>query len=66
MESISEFFGMGGYAGFVWATYGSAALIMVGLLVMSMKELRARQDEVAALEAASPRRRQQSEEGSQP
>ena len=31
MESISEFFGMGGYAGFVWATYGSAALIMVGL-----------------------------------
>ncbi len=48
---------MGGYAGFVWSAYGVAALILIGLVVMSWKDLRARQAEVAALEAASPRRR---------
>jgi len=56
MQSISNFFAMGGYAGFVWSAYGAAALILIGLLVMSWKDLRARQAEVAALEAASPRR----------
>ncbi len=48
---------MGGYAGFVWSAYGVAALILIGLVVMSWKDLRARQAQVAALEAASPRRR---------
>ena len=52
---------MGGYAGFVWSAYGVAALILIGLLVMSWRNLRARQAEVAALEAASPRRRHQAE-----
>lgn len=57
MQSISEFFSMGGYAGFIWSAYGAAALILIGLVLMSVKELRARQAEVARLEAASPRRR---------
>ena len=61
MQSISEFFAMGGYAGYVWSAYGVAALILIGLLVMSWKDLRARLAEVAALEAASPRRRAQAE-----
>ena len=52
---------MGGYGGFVWSAYGAAALILIGLLVMSRKDLRARQAEVATLEAASPRRRHQAE-----
>ena len=47
---------MGGYSGFVWSAYGVAALILIGLLIVSWKDLRARQAEVAALEAASPRR----------
>jgi heme exporter protein D len=59
---MAEFFQMGGYAGYVWATYGAAAVILIGLLVMSIKDLRARQTEIAALEASSPRRRRQSEE----
>lgn len=57
---------MGGYGGFVWSAYGAAALILIGLLVMSWRGLRARQAEVAALEAASPRRRQQTDEASSP
>ncbi len=61
MQNISEFILMGGYGGFVWSAYGAAALILIGLLVMSRKDLRARQAEVATLEAASPRRRHQAE-----
>jgi heme exporter protein D len=61
MQNISEYFAMGGYAGFVWSAYGAAALILIGLLVMSWRNLRARQVEVAALEAASPRRRAQAD-----
>jgi len=63
MQNISEFFAMGGYAGFVWSAYGAAALILIGLLVMSRKDLRARQAEIAALEASWPRRRHQAEGG---
>ncbi len=62
MQSMSDFFSMGGYGEFVWSAYGAAALILVGLLVVSWKELRARQAEVTALEAASPRRRHQTDE----
>jgi heme exporter protein D len=57
MQNVSEIFAMGEYAGFVWSAYGVSALVLIGLLVMSLKELRSRQAEVAALEAASPRRR---------
>ena len=61
MQSISDYLAMGGYAGFVWPAYGAAVLILIGLVVMSRKELCARQAEVAALEAASPRRRAQAQ-----
>jgi len=59
---MSEIFAMGGYSGFVWSAYGVAALILIGLLIVSWKDLRARQAEVAALEAASPRRQRQADE----
>jgi heme exporter protein CcmD len=48
---------MGGYAGFVWSAYAVVAVVLAGLVVASRRALRARQQEVAALEAASPRRR---------
>ena len=62
MQSVSDFFAMGGYAGFIWSAYGAAAVILLGLLIASLRELRARQAEIAALEAASPRRRRQPQE----
>lgn len=61
MQSISDYLAMGGYAGFIWPAYGAAVLILIGLVVTSRRELRARQAEVAALEAASPRRRARTE-----
>ena len=57
MNALSDFFAMGGYAGFVWTAYGIVAVALVGLVIASRRELRARQQEIAALEAASPRRR---------
>ena len=48
---------MGGYAGFVWSSYGIVTIVLAGLAIASVRELRARRDEVSALEADSPRRR---------
>ncbi|MBT5050144.1 MAG: heme exporter protein CcmD [Rhodospirillaceae bacterium] len=62
---MSEYLAMGGHAGFIWSSYGVAAIVLVGLLVASLREHRARREEVAALEAASPRRRQQAEPDSE-
>jgi heme exporter protein CcmD len=39
-NAFAEFFAMGGYAGFIWPAYGIAALVLVGLLVVSLHQLR--------------------------
>jgi heme exporter protein D len=57
MQMISDFLAMGGYGGFIWTAYGAVAVVLVGLLVVSLRELRATSAEVVALEANSPRRR---------
>ncbi|HER27686.1 MAG TPA: heme exporter protein CcmD [Rhodospirillales bacterium] len=43
MESIIEYFAMGGYAGYVWPAYGVTAVILVIMLVASRRMLRANQ-----------------------
>jgi heme exporter protein D len=57
MQMISDFLAMGGYGGFIWTAYGAGAGVMVGLLIISLRELRTTSALVAALEANSPRRR---------
>ena len=57
MQTISTFFAMGGYAGFVWPAYAVAVLVLAGLLVASRRALRARERALAILEAAMTRRR---------
>ena len=54
MVAVSGFLAMGGYAGFVWPAFGLAAVVMAGLVLVSLRELRAREAEVAALESAPP------------
>ncbi len=49
MDAISQFLDMGGYAGFVWPAYGIAAIVLVGLLVISRRELRAAEKTLDAL-----------------
>lgn len=59
---MREFFAMGGYAPYIWGSYGLALLVLVALLVASLLALRAKSQTLAALEAASPRRRQRKAE----
>ncbi len=60
---MSEFFAMGGYAAFVWPSYGIAFGVMAGLLVWAWTSARNGEAEVERLRAAGidPRRRQAGE-----
>lgn len=57
MEGLSSFLAMGGYAEYVWPAYGLTVLVLAVLAVASRKGLKAREAEVAALEATRQRRR---------
>ena len=52
-----SFFEMGGYATYVWPAFGAAAAIMVALLVLSIRTMRAREATLRALEATARQRR---------
>ena len=54
---MAEYFAMGGYAAFIWPSYGLTALALVGILWSSLAALRAAERRAAAFEAANPRRR---------
>lgn len=57
MDSLTSFLEMGGYARFVWASFAVTLLVLGGLLIESVRALKARQQRLAALQAASQRRR---------
>ncbi|MEQ8666907.1 MAG: heme exporter protein CcmD [Rhodospirillales bacterium] len=48
---MSAFLDMGGYAVFVWPSYGLSAVVLIGLLVASLRGRRRQLDAVARLEA---------------
>jgi heme exporter protein D len=48
---------MSQYAIYIWTAYGAAAVILIGLWLVSVRALKARQAELERAEAASPRAR---------
>ena len=48
---------MGGYAAFVWPALGLTLVVMLGLLISTLHQLRARQRRLAELEAQGAQRR---------
>ncbi len=56
-DRIGSFLEMGGYAGFVWPAYAIAAVVMAGLLVVSLRRLRRAETELSALRDAGEQRR---------
>ena len=48
-DAIQTFLAMGGYAPFVWPAYALAAIVLVGLLAVSLRQLRKAEAELAAL-----------------
>ncbi|AIW13516.1 heme exporter protein CcmD [Vibrio europaeus] len=58
-ESLSDFFAMGGYAGYVWTAFGVTFGVMIVLLVLSVRrgqsllgEVQAKIDRQARIDAA--------------
>jgi heme exporter protein D len=46
MDTIAAFLDMGGRAEFVWPAYGLTAIVLIGILVASLRSLRAREREL--------------------
>ena len=55
-DSVTTFLEMGGYARYVWPAYGLAAVILIGLLVVSLQGTRARETALKAVRDAMPHR----------
>lgn len=54
---MTDYFAMGGYAAYVWPSYGLTALVMIGLLAVSLRELKDNEATLKALESVRPSRR---------
>ncbi len=50
MDNIRDFIDMGGYAAYVWPSWGAVVLVMVVLLVLSRRALKHAEDDLGALE----------------
>jgi heme exporter protein D len=57
MDSLASFLEMGGYARFVWPSFAVTLVVLAGLLIESVRTLKARQQHLAALQAAAQSRR---------
>ena len=56
-DTVSSFFAMGGYAAFVWPAYALAAGVLVGLLLVSLRQLRRAETDLAAQRGGRPETR---------
>lgn len=52
MENFAQFLEMGGYARFVWPSFGLTFAVLAGLLIASLRTLRRAEAELAALQSA--------------
>ena len=50
METVMEFFRMGGYGAFVWPAYGLAGVVLIAMLVASLRFLRTHESDLRSLE----------------
>jgi heme exporter protein D len=50
MKAMLDFLSMGGYAAYVWPALALTAVVLIGLLVASLRTLRARERQLALLE----------------
>ncbi len=60
MDGLETYFAMGGYAAYIWPAFGVAAVVLIGLLLDSWRAARAREAELATLQADPAMRRRHS------
>ncbi len=63
MQMISNVLAMGGYGAYIWAAYATAATILLGLLIIFLRQLRNASAKISELEANSPQRRRNNADG---
>ena len=51
---MTEFFAMGGHAAFIWPAFGITAIVLIGLLAISLRGVRIREARLAALKNEGP------------
>lgn len=54
MENSNTIMSMTEHAGYVWPSYGIAALVLIGLVVLSLRAFRKSRDELERLESQMP------------
>jgi heme exporter protein D len=62
VDSLITYLNMDGYAGFVWPSYGIAAVVMIGLYVYVRSGLRRDERTLSQLQAAGASRRRRGTE----
>jgi len=58
VENLAQFLEMGGYARFVWPSFGLTFAVLAGLVAISRRALKGAEAELAALQSAIPGRPQ--------
>ena len=58
---MQEFFSMGGYGVYVWASYGLSAVLLLALLVASVRSLKTTEAEFDRLKAMDASKKQKTE-----
>jgi heme exporter protein D len=48
-DLLADFLAMGGYGAYVWPAYATVAVVMIGLLVASVRQLRRTKAQLAEL-----------------
>jgi len=54
MEQVQTFLEMGGYGFFVWPAFALTAVVLIGMLVTTLRRLRAVQGDLDRLQAPEP------------
>ncbi|MGB3808687.1 MAG: heme exporter protein CcmD [Parvibaculum sp.] len=54
---MANYLEMGGYAAFVWPSYALAAIVMIGLVVATLRDIKRQRALLATLEGEGARKR---------
>jgi heme exporter protein CcmD len=50
-DTLATFFAMGGYAAYVWTAFAATAIVLIGLVLASLRALKAREADLTRLRA---------------
>jgi heme exporter protein D len=54
MSGLAQYFAMGGYAVFIWPSYGLGLILLAGMVIAAYRRMRLAETAIEEVEAASP------------